>query len=182
MPTARWRSPSTGLPVTDRPHTGPGPSSTVAEDALRRLEERLERASVAAERLFSEAAAQATAAALKDRGTRREPAGHPDAAQPAPTGATGTPGATAGTGAGGAPPQGWASAQEPQSPRPPGDLELLITALEAVGELVPPDLRRRLGDAVREVLLAVRALIDWYLDRSEGRSGEPPEVQDIPVL
>ena len=32
------------------------------------------------------------------------------------------------------------------------------------------------------MLLAVRALIDWYLERNEGRSGEPPEVQDIPVL
>jgi hypothetical protein len=31
------------------------------------------------------------------------------------------------------------------------------------------------------VLLAVRALIDWYLDRSESGSGEPPDVQDIPV-
>ena len=32
------------------------------------------------------------------------------------------------------------------------------------------------------MLLAVRALIDWYLERNEGRSSEPPEVQDIPVL
>jgi hypothetical protein len=158
-------------------------SSTVAQDALRRLEERVERASVAAERLFSDAAAQATSAALKGRGTRRDPAGGADAApggaDAAPANETGEP--AAGTGAGGAPPQGWASAQERQTPRPPGDLELLITALEAVGELVPPDLRHRLGEAVREVLLAVRALIDWYLDRSESGSGEPPDVQDIPV-
>ena len=47
---------------------------------------------------------------------------------------------------------------------------------------MPPELRRRLGEAVREVLLAVRALIDWYLERIERRSGEPPEVQDIPIL
>jgi hypothetical protein len=126
----------------------------VAQDALRRLEERLERASGAAERLFSEAAAQATSAAL---------------------------GATRPNHEAGPPPQGWASAQQ-DTPRAPGDLELLITALEAIGELVPSDLRRRLGEAVREVLLAVRALIDWYLERNEGRSSEPPEVQDIPVL
>lgn len=117
-----------------------------ADEALRRLEERLQRASGAAERLFSEAAAQATAAAMgRDR----------------------------------APAQGW---EGPGEAPAPGDLELLTTALEAVADLIPPELRRRLGAAVREVLLAVRALIDWYLERSERRSGEPPEVQDIPVV
>ena len=118
------------------------------EEALRRLEQRLARASGAAERLFSEAAAQAAAAAV---GAKRTPS------------------------------QGWQQASDAEDERP-GDLELLITALESLGELVPPDLRRRLGEAVREVLLALRALIDWYLERSEGRSGEPPEVQDIPVV
>jgi hypothetical protein len=116
------------------------------EEALRRLEERLQRASASAERLFSEAAAQATAAA-----TGRE-------APPA---------------------QGFDSPREEQRP---GDLELLIGALEAIGELIPADLRRRLAEAVREVLLAVRALIDWYLERTESRSDEPPEVEDIPVV
>jgi hypothetical protein len=140
--------------VAEPAGSGPGSSSTAAQDALHRLEERLERASGAAERLFSEAAAQATSAALGATRPKREA---------------------------GPPPQGWASAEQ-DTPRAPGDLELLITALEAVGELVPPDLRRRLGEAVREVLLAVRALIDWYLERNEGRSSEPPEVQDIPVL
>ena len=119
-----------------------------AEEALRRLEQRLARASGAAERLFSEAAAQAAAAAV---GGERTPS------------------------------QGWQSAAGTEEERP-GDLELLITALESLGELVPSDLRRRLGEAVREVLLALRALIDWYLERSESRSQEPPEVQDIPVV
>jgi hypothetical protein len=119
--------------------------SETAEEALRRLEERLQRASGAAERLFSEAAASATAAA-----TGRE-----------------------------APPQGFEASREEERP---GDLELLIGALEAIGDLIPADLRRRLAEAVREVLLAVRALIDWYLERTESRSDEPPEVQDIPVI
>ena len=116
------------------------------EDALRRLEERLQRASGAAERLFSEAAAQAAAAA---------------------------------TGRSDVPPQGYATDSDPERP---GDLEVLIRAVEALGELVPPDLRHRLAEAVREVLLAVRALIDWYLERTESGRGEPPEVQDIPVV
>jgi hypothetical protein len=115
------------------------------EEALRRLEERLQRASGAAERLFSEAAAQATAAAFG----RETPA------------------------------QGYAA---PADGERPGDLEVLVGAVEALGELIPPDLRRRLAEAVREVLLAVRALIDWYLERTETRPDEPPEVQDIPIV
>jgi hypothetical protein len=163
-------------------HANGGAGPTLAQDALRRLEERLERASGAAERLFSEAAAQATSAALsatrpgaapRAQPTQRAPQAEP-AAAPAPDDAQARS-------AGQPPPQGWASG-EPDTPPAPGDLELLITVLEAIGELVPPDLRRRLGEAVREVLLAVRALIDWYLERNEARSGEPPAVQDIPVL
>ncbi len=35
---------------------------------------------------------------------------------------------------------------------------------------------------MRELLLALRALIDWYLERVEQRRREPAEVQDIPIL
>jgi hypothetical protein len=49
-------------------------------------------------------------------------------------------------------------------------------------EWIPPELQHRLAVALREVLLALRALIDWYLERSERRRGEPTEVQDIPIL
>ena len=48
-------------------------------------------------------------------------------------------------------------------------------------DLIPADLQRRLAEALRELLLAVRALIDWYLDRIERRRAEPAEVQDIPI-
>ena len=111
------------------------------DDVLARLEERLERASDAAERLFADAAEAAF----------RRP-----------------------------PPQGFEADQEPRSSG--GEFDQLLAALDAVAELVPPDLRRRLREAVREVLLAVRALIDWYLERSERQATEPPEVQDIPVV
>ncbi len=143
------------------------------EEVLRRLEERLAAASGAAERLFSEAAAQATSAALRsDRPKRatQQPRDSETATGEAPPGPSGTP------------PQGWQTPKDSDAPRSPGDLELIITALEAVADLIPPDLRRRLAEAVREVLLAVRALIDWYLERSEARAQEPPEVQDIPSV
>jgi hypothetical protein len=46
---------------------------------------------------------------------------------------------------------------------------------------VPPELQRRLAVALRELLLALRALIDWYLERAERRGAAPSEVQDIPI-
>lgn len=78
------------------------------------------------------------------------------------------------------PPSGWQREDEDGAPAPPSaDLTLLVDALR---ELVPDDLRRRLAAAIRELLLAVRALIDWYLERLEHRRSEPVQVQDIPVL
>lgn len=118
-----------------------------ASEAIRRLEERLERASDAAERLIAEAAARA----------QRSP-------KP--------------------PPAGW---QMPESETDrardrDGDLELLVGVLRSLRGLIPPELQQRLAEALREVLLAVRALIDWYLERLEHRRAEPVEVQDIPIL
>jgi hypothetical protein len=118
-----------------------------SSEALRRLEERLERASDAAERLIAEAAARAA-----------EP--------PKP------------------PPAGWQS-PDPDANSPRGrdrDLELLVGVVRSLRELIPPELQQRLAEALREVLLAIRALIDWYLERLEQRRSEPVEVQDIPIL
>lgn len=80
------------------------------------------------------------------------------------------------------PPAGW---QPPNSDgeRPPagGDLELLTQLLQSLRDLVPPELERRLADALRELLLALRALIDFYLERLGRRGPEPTEVEDIPI-
>jgi hypothetical protein len=119
-------------------------------DALSRLEERLDRASEAAERLIAQAA---------DRATRKPPpAGWQ---QPAPD--EGSDG-------------------RPASSLLGGEAELLLGVLAALRGRIPPELQQRLADALREVLLALRALIDWYLERSERRRSEPVEVQDIPIL
>jgi hypothetical protein len=53
--------------------------------------------------------------------------------------------------------------------------------MQSLRDLVPPELQRRLAEALRELLLAVRALIDWYLDRLERGPPAPVEVQDIPI-
>jgi hypothetical protein len=80
------------------------------------------------------------------------------------------------------PPAGWQT-PEADRERPPlgGDLELLTQLLQSVRDLVPPELERRLAAAVRELLLALRALIDFYLERLNKRGPEPTEVEDIPI-
>ena len=135
----------------------PGGESGETAEVLRRLEQRLEQASDAAERLLSEAA-QAAASRLAE-GPR--------------------------DGAGAPPPAGWQTPREPagDAPARPGeDLDLLVQLVRSVRELIPPELQRRVGEALRELLLALRALIDWYLQRIEQRRATPAEAQDIPIL
>lgn len=63
-----------------------------------------------------------------------------------------------------------------------GDAEQVLELLRAFRELIPAELQQRLAEALRQLLLAVRALIDWYLERLEQRRSTPVEVQEIPVL
>ena len=58
----------------------------------------------------------------------------------------------------------------------------MLGVLASLRDRIPPELQQRLADAVREVLLAVRALIDWFLERSERERAKPRQVQDIPIL
>lgn len=154
----------TGEP-TATPRSGDSPGETrdwggAAEESLRQLEARLTKASEAAERLMREAA---------DRvGGERRPGGQ-------------------GNGGGAQekrPPEaGW---QESKADPARGslrseDLELLGTILDRVRDLIPPELQRRLAEAFRELLLALRSLIDWYLERVEQRRASPPKPRDIPI-
>ena len=164
----------------DNPH-----NPSTSDEALRRLEERLSRASEAAERLIAEAAgsaqAAATGAASAWAASADVDSSH-EAGGPAPRPETGE--GNGGADAAGprkTPPAGWQippSAEDRRS----GDLELLMQFIQSVRELIPRDLQRRLGEALRELLLAIRALIDWYLERNEQRRAGGDEVQDIPIL
>ena len=61
------------------------------------------------------------------------------------------------------------------------ELQALVALLDVVRGLIPRELAEQLTDLVRELLLLVRALIDWYLDRLELRRRTPLEVEDIPI-
>jgi hypothetical protein len=62
-----------------------------------------------------------------------------------------------------------------------GDLQALAGLIESVKDSVPPELARQLAEALRELLLALRALIDWWIARLEREPEQPVEVQDIPI-
>jgi hypothetical protein len=121
------------------------PEPPEADDVLRRLEQRLDRASEAAERLLSEATRSAAGA-------------------PPP------------------PPSGWQAPDSGDADRGSADFDALMQLVRSLRDLIPPDIQRRLVEALREVLLAVRALVDWYLERLERQRKEPAEIQDIPIL
>jgi hypothetical protein len=87
-------------------------------------------------------------------------------------------------GEGRVPPAGW------QTPRERGErseeLQSLVAVLESLRGLVPPELQQQLTEVIRQILLLIRAIIDWWVDRLDagGRQASRPaadEVQDIPV-
>jgi hypothetical protein len=80
------------------------------------------------------------------------------------------------------PPRGWDV--EPPEHQPASELHVVVALLDAIRGAIPPELSQQLAEALRELLMAVRALIDWYLDRVE----RPPKpdtpddrIQDIPI-
>lgn len=85
------------------------------------------------------------------------------------------------------PPRGWDS---PRSDRAGStDISDLVLLAEQTGVLlaevlrgaVPAELRQQFLDALRELLVAVRALIDWYVERLGRTREESVEVEDIPI-
>jgi hypothetical protein len=60
------------------------------------------------------------------------------------------------------------------------DFTPLIAVVEALRRVVPQELQEQFNALQRELLLTMRALIDWYLDRLE-RPELAPNVEDIPI-
>ena len=80
------------------------------------------------------------------------------------------------------PPRGWESAPRGTPSPGPSDLHTIVALLDAVRRAVPPELSRQLAEAVRDLLVAVRAVIDWYMEKLDSdRRPTGPEVEDIPL-
>jgi hypothetical protein len=77
------------------------------------------------------------------------------------------------------PPRGWSvpGADQP----PPFDLGQLAALIEALRGVVPSELSQQLAHALRELLIALRAVLDWYIARLEPAERPAREMQDIPV-
>ena len=82
------------------------------------------------------------------------------------------------------PPAGW---QTPRDRRERSDdLQALAALLESLRGLIPAELQEQLTEVIRQILLLIRAIIDWWVDRLDAGAGgravpSPPDVQDIPV-
>ena len=87
------------------------------------------------------------------------------------------------------PPRGWDVPRSEEGAGRTGDVEAVVALVEQTGALlvevlrgvVPRELQQQFADALRELLVALRALIDWYLERLGQRSEERVEVEDIPI-
>ena len=77
------------------------------------------------------------------------------------------------------PPRGWELPRDPDQEQQADSLTELVEQLLA---LVPDDLRMRLTEALRQLLEAIRALIDWCAARLERGARTEVEVHDIPIL
>jgi hypothetical protein len=75
--------------------------------------------------------------------------------------------------------------EEPGRPPPsregrPFDPAALFVLLDGVRAAAPRELRDQVTNLIREFLLTLRSLIDWYLERLDERPREP-RVEDIPI-
>ena len=121
-------------------------------DPLESLSERVRHAQETAERLVREANAEAQRAADEGAGEARRP-----------------------------PPRGYAVPEDEGGRSTTADLQALVALLDLGRTLVPPELREQIAQLVREILLLVRAIVDWYIERLDQGRKAPVEVQDIPI-
>ena len=68
---------------------------------------------------------------------------------------------------------------EERDPRPP-DPAALFTMLDGMRRMAPRELEDQLTSLIRELLLTLRSLIDWYLERLDHPRHEP-KIEDIPI-
>lgn len=82
--------------------------------------------------------------------------------------------------AGRVPPAGWEA--PPSGAEASGELQALVALLDTLRGVLPEDLQHQLAEVVRQLLLLIRGLIDWWLSRLEpSQRGQERPVEDIPI-
>ena len=64
--------------------------------------------------------------------------------------------------------------------RRPPDPASLFVMLDGMRRMAPRELEDQVTNLIREFLLTLRSLIDWYLERLDQKPPEPT-VEDIPI-
>lgn len=81
------------------------------------------------------------------------------------------------------PPPAWNGAEWDAPPPPrPGmlDLSALFVLVDALRGALPSGVQSQFTSLLRELLLTLRSLIDWYLERLD-RGSREPQVEDIQI-
>jgi hypothetical protein len=131
------------------------PEAHDAEDPLAALREHVRNAQRAAERLAGDSPAQEQGNSPQDQ---------PHAAR----------------GAERTPPSGWAAPEAAHEAQ--RELRALSELVESLRALLPDELREQLNELLRQILLLLRAIIDWLVTRIDRDAGAPAvEVRDIPI-
>lgn len=74
----------------------------------------------------------------------------------------------------------WGDQYGPPRRGPAPDLSALLAMVDGLRRLIPPELQDQFNALQRELLLLLRGLIDWQLERLE--AGAPQQhVEDIPI-
>jgi hypothetical protein len=68
------------------------------------------------------------------------------------------------------------------------EAQALVALLQTLRDVVPPELWQQIRELIRQLLLLIRAIIDWWVDRIEagpdaprGAVGGWDEIQDIEI-
>lgn len=88
---------------------------------------------------------------------------------------------------GAVPPRGWATPEDRGARA--DEVHALAQLLRSLRELLPDEFQSQLSDLIRQLLLLVRAIIDWWVERLElepgaaprPATGGAPRVEDIPI-
>jgi hypothetical protein len=78
------------------------------------------------------------------------------------------------------PSNGWATGGPPPTEAFP-DLAALLKLVDGLRGQLPPELARQLTDALRQLLVALRAVLDYSIAKLDQPPAGEREVEDIPI-